>query len=466
MYIVCNCIYFIYIFIISHSTELSEIQYHFTTCGKTGESGPSVMEDCKDLYVSQNSPITRENALFEFKNNEYFGAQGFRVPKAGLYNVTVAGAAGGKGICNIEFGRGLIVSAQLNVSENNRQMLVLVGQRGISPCDLDTYYEPCGYTSSMFNETAMCNATWYSLLEANGESDQYPFIGGGGGGGASMVRLINPETGLYDLIPPIIAAGGGGSPAVLSYNGISRAIEIWNEVTNSSFELNKNTTNLDAYREFLNAKSEYYDERLFSTDQGIRGPRIVQPVNGIHLSGGAGGGYLLDIPFQSPSNGQSLSDRFQFATGGLQCTSSILSVSYVGVYGGFGGGGGGCGSGGGGGGFSGGVVLSPEVTSPGGGGYSEYFNGSMQGDIPDNLLTGYNDRDGYVTIVPTKCGCAHECVLYEEEEEFRCECANGTEIAPDQSDCYQGKYIYKLLLLLTMSVCVPACPSGLGFHEE
>ncbi len=250
-----------------------------------------------------------------------------------------------------------------------------------------------------------------------------------------MIRYIdNP-----DLWPLVIAAGGGGSSAVLSYDAIAVGYSLWNELTNASIELDNYTTNMEAYRDHLNAKRVQYDPRFFQA-AGVEGRRVFEGSTGYDISSGAGGGYSPVIANRSPRNGESLESRYQFADGVIDCVSDFRGVSYVGAIGGFGGGGGGCGGGGGGGGFTGGVVLGFRPTVPGGGGYSEVSDGSTLMDVPVDNAIAYNDGDGYVQLVLASCGCADECVLYEEEEMFECCCANGTTIAPDQSDCYHSTF--------------------------
>ena len=52
-----------------------------------------------------------------------------------MYNVTIAGAAGGRGLCNSEYGRGLVQHGQLTISDTGFDYLILVGQRGLGPCE-------------------------------------------------------------------------------------------------------------------------------------------------------------------------------------------------------------------------------------------------------------------------------------------------------------------------------------------
>ena len=93
-------------------------------------------ERCAEYYSEIHSPLIRDNLYVPIRDG-YVGAQGFRVPRAGLYNITVAGAAGGRGLCNPEIGQGLVQKIQVELSLRY-ELLVLVGQRGLGPCSIDT----------------------------------------------------------------------------------------------------------------------------------------------------------------------------------------------------------------------------------------------------------------------------------------------------------------------------------------
>ena len=115
--------------------DLADIRYRFTSCGTIGRSGPS-FSTCQEFYRDISSSLAKDNLLIEFENREYEGAQGFRVPMNGLYNITVAGAGGGRGICNGEFGgHGYQRTVQVELS-TEYELLILVGQRGTGPCDV------------------------------------------------------------------------------------------------------------------------------------------------------------------------------------------------------------------------------------------------------------------------------------------------------------------------------------------
>ena len=359
------------------------------------------------------------------------GAQGFRLPQAGLYNITVAGASGGRGLCNIVFGFGAVQKLQVELSSEH-ELLILVGQRGIGPCEVDNL-DPelrqrlCEDPPSSFNESEECQIMWREwLLEAyNGSVFFGGVTGGGSGGGASMIRLIEAESGQFANRPLVVAAGGGGSPGVLVYR------------TDYFTSLNTTLSIEEQYHQYLHGTPYFPNAPVPS---GVRGNRDEMSTV---ISSGAGGGWTRHFSIiDAPIDGMPLREHLNFAQGGSDCVAVFGTAPYPveGVFGGFGGGGGGCGGGGGGGGFMGGSVLvrAIPVEELGGGGLSVYFNNS-----PVTLYdrgSGYNTAmmDGYVDIVLSDCGCVHECVVDEEADQFECLCPEDTQLAPDQSDCFKG----------------------------
>ena len=391
---------------------LDEIRYSFSTCDASGRDGPAFMK-CKNNYTKDQSPLIRDKVLFGFGPNAYEGAQGFKVPRSGLYNITVSGAAGGRGVCNFEYGRGLVVRLQADLL-TEFEILVLVGQRGVSPCDINPSHELCGNPPTTVEQSMECGAQW---------NDSYS--GGAGGGGASMLWERNATSGEFLGAPLVVAGGGGGSSAILDYD-IVELLSLTDCENDSEL----------CYQELLNAKTEMYNK--LHDHRGIQGFRypIEDDISGV------GGGFFLE-PDKLDEEGGSLSDREEFAKGGFDCIRGFIG-EFEEVYGGFGGGGGGCGEGGGGGGYSGGDVLFYGNDVPGGGGYSTLYGWH---DIPDGDFS-LNDGDGYVEIVPADCGCVYECAV--SGEEFECLCPGETQLAPDQSDCYEGEVlIYRVCGILT-----------------
>ena len=101
------------------------------SCGSTGFSGPT-FEQCEAYYRENLSPIATDGLLFRFDENTFRGGQGFRIPREDLYNVTIAGAAGGRGLCNINLGRGRRLQFQVRLAPIY-ELLVVVGQKGKGP---------------------------------------------------------------------------------------------------------------------------------------------------------------------------------------------------------------------------------------------------------------------------------------------------------------------------------------------
>ena len=414
---------------------LEEIVYSFTTCNTKGREGPSPNR-CQRLYNESRSPLTTQDLLFRFQNNDYEGAQGFKIPRETLYNVTVAGAAGGIGICSFEYGFGLKRKVQIHLSLDY-EILVLVGQEGSSPCELDSSHILCQNPPRTATAADHCMNMWRDWINEAYESQLsdvqlldavYLYSGGAGGGGASMIWPRTVADNDFLELPLVISAGGGGGAAVLDYN----------TAINSS-ELN--------YRMFINADTS-------SNVTGTRGYRSPNTEQFLYSAGAGGGWYNLLTTLNF--DGQYLSQADRFAEGGADCGQMLASglgidVPFESVNGGFGGGGGGCGGGGGGGGFHGGGVLAINSNMyPGGGGYSLLENNSA---LPLYFIEdGFNDSDGFVDIVPADCNCAHQCVVYEEDEQFECRCPNNTFLAPDQFDCFEGIIVYYKHTYTGMSV--------------
>ena len=420
---------FIYHASLVRYTDLSEIRYHFTPCQSVGKTGPDY-DSCRYFYAQRNSLIADDILLPGDKSKAYQEhAQVFRVTRDTVYNVTLAGATGGRGLCNIEEGRGLVLHLRVTLS-TKLHYLLLVGQKGLGPCDVDQPEIPlCQNRPNSSEESSNCSRAWLQSLEQEGIAQfAYDNTGGGGGGGASLIRALNASSGVYsDVLPYAIAGGGGGSSAILDYSVIRQLIPAWGNRSQSDEVL---------YREFLDGKVDFYDPTIDNTNNGYRGYRVDS--QGLRISG-AGGGCLAAPSGDYESgeeDGHILCGMDEVGEGGDHCASnSIQSIPLREADGGFGGGGGGCGGGGGGGGYTGGAVLGDANTTPGGGGYLYYGQASP-------LSVSYNtEDDGYVDIVAADCGCSYKCAVYEDDDQFECLCPNGTTPAPDPSDCYYSECI-------------------------
>ena len=386
-----------------------------------------------EYYASIASPITRDRVLTHTYSS-FAGTQSFRPPRDTKWHVTVAGAAGGRGLCNVERGRGLVQRLESIPLSGERDLIILAGQTGLGPCETaypDPGHKLCGNPPQTEEEANTCYSTFIQWVVSNVSQDNFiavgAFNGGAGGGGGSYIGdWERPYTGIYDNIIGI-SGGGGGTSVALSYN-VARDFR---------FEANRSAlSDVELYKLYIDAKPNAHDNETRNTF-GRRGYRIVLEDS---VTAGAGGGFSesLTLPL-SLEDGRGLNMSENFAEGGTHCSRSEEEVpeQLREAVGGFGAGGGGCLEGGGGGGFTGGAVVNFSAVTPGSGGYS--FN-SLSIDY-EVLQYSYNEGDGYVDIVAADCGCVYECVVYEEEDEFECLCPNNTQLAPDLSDCYYSELI-------------------------
>ena len=402
------------------------------SCGSTGRLGPT-FSSCQEFYASMNTPIAKQNLLFEFEAREYAGAQGFHIPKNGLYNITLAAAGGGRGICNFEqggFGDQRTVQVELSTEY---ELLILVGQRGIGPCDVipeieDIYATICREPLVSFADIERCNETWYNFTR---DFDQffYEVFGGGAGGGGSLVRARRRDTKVFDSFPIAIVGGGGGTPSVLNYSVIA--------------DIASTPSILDSlnYQVFVNAHS-----RTSNPNYGTAGVGGIRIGSGpLDTAPGPGGGFNPSIFTSTDVDGRPLGRAQNFAEGGLDCAQALIAfgynIPYSGVYGGFGGGGGACGGGGGGGGYTGGAILASGVTIPGEGGYLFVGNNittSFRVYSVNETRWNRDSDNGFVEIILANCGCVHRCLVNSTGDTFECLCPNGTMLASDLSDCFTG----------------------------
>ena len=151
------------------STDLSEIRYHFT---------PLPDSDCNPTQYTihqQDTETTREDLC-------YYASQVLKIPRTTLYNITIAGASGGRGVCNPSKGLGLKRTLKVELSAESK-LSVLVGQKGTGPCDIVTDNLTC--RTQLDNTTAFtCNQTWFNWLQNSTHYDPelvHNNLGGGGG---------------------------------------------------------------------------------------------------------------------------------------------------------------------------------------------------------------------------------------------------------------------------------------------
>ena len=401
----------------------------YTSCGNEGQTGPD-HQTCLEYYKNINSPIERDNVFTEVKG--YRGAQGFRVRRSGRYNLTVAGAAGGRGLCNLYYGRGAVlkVTAYLTAGQD---AAILVGQKGTGPCDMGPSHELCLKPPVNVSESENCSRVW-----ENDSAELFVrFSGGGAGGGASGVVLLRNDTELEDL-PLVMSGGGAGTGATydtLAYDTYYNATENLSE----AIQIELDGKEVSYYVAYNTGKGgEVYSCINFDCKNDIAGPT---------LRPGVGGGWKSRTSMTFLSfDGGSFTD-LEPASGGHQCTTGLFEK----VNGGFGGGGGGCGGGGGGGGYTGGAVVRDTPLGCGEGGFSFVAN-IFSGKEVDFCT---NSGTGFVEIIPVDCGCIGTCVVYESDQ-FVCVCPENSVLAPDQNDCYKnGMLLEKESVLIIQAVFLP-----------
>lgn len=371
----------------------------------SGKNGPQSAA-CTEFYRFQESPVADH-----WRESSVQGAQVFRVPRSGLYNVTVAGASGGEGICHPS-GRGYALLATFNFTEG-QELMVIVGQKGLSGCKNTSgvhipFCQPWANVSDLSN----CSDKWsLEIIRRNyqvfNNVGLLAYEGGGGGGGASMVQLVGANE------PLIVAGGGGGGGG------------IYDQTILTNFSGDNQGFQHDAYPPSATP----------STISGFSGWSFEQQF----ASAGVGAGYNADPRATDATDGGPLSSE-RGPTGGEDCLdvhgqpTPVLHSA-----GGFGGGGGGCENGGGGGGYTGGRVS--DYTSdasrylPGEGGHS--YITSNEGVVHPYTDLGFNKGEGYVEIFPLNCLCAGECLIVDDV--FCCSCPENAVISPDGFDCFQGE---------------------------
>lgn len=407
-----------------------------------GRSGPTLSQ-CRSWYSERNSSIVTQNLLFGYSSGRietFKGGQGFNVPKSGFYNITVAGGAGGRGICSYQQGLGLLWKGTIRL-QDTQDLLVLVGQKGAEPCEVLKEVPVCKNVPKNVKESSLCFSDWETWLNNNpalSESDRstaYILGGGGGGGGASMVRVHDRNTGIFHTLPSVVAGGGGGSAAQLSTDFLTEL-----EISIPACPPVEASLD-DCYTFLLNAKSADRDVSLLDVHNftGTRG-YIASSVDIFRDRAGAGGGYFPAVSLHQDGAALNCSDNF--AVGGYDCLHLSMDVNrrplIVSVHGGFGGGGGQCESGGSGGGYNGGSIFSNSFFGiPGNGGFSSHFSESTN-TVSELSIDLNAELDGYVEIVPTQCGCGYKCIVYDDLQMFDCICPENFDLAPNAIDCFQG----------------------------
>ena len=227
--------------------------------------------------------------------------------------MTIAGAAGGKGLCNFEHGHGLIVytHAVLNATTD---YLVLVGQKGLGPCDSEEKdHILCKDHPQDANSSAKCRNNYLQWLQNQTDLNferTLDLSGGAGGGGASYLGQADLRLGV-DVRVFGLPGGGGGSSCLLNYSSVQKLF------SNSALK------GRNLYLDFLNGNSFLYNPYI-ADNIGIRGYRI--NVNPSTVTAGAGGGALSDASYPlNQQDGRTIGRSEDFALGGTHCALNDLS---------------------------------------------------------------------------------------------------------------------------------------------
>ena len=367
----------------------------------------------------------RDGAFTNAYGDVFFGSQSFRSPKSTTYNITLAAAAGGRGLCNVEFGRGLVVNTTLNLT-TSIDYLIVVGQKGLGPCDAQNIDTPvfralCESPPTDVESSNKCRQNYEDWVRNQTDLDYERTLllsGGAGGGGASFFRRDDKKLQGYASLFSI-SGGGGGTAALLDYSALDDLVR------------GTSHRNVTLYKSFINASASKSNPNI-ANNFALNGYRVhVEPPE---VTAGAGGGLFSNASSMvNTQDGGPASTTEEFAKGGLHCVRNDVAMIPMELRwgnGGFGGGGAGCGGGGGGGGVTGGPVLAAGNTVPGGGGYTS---------VASSKVMSYNEGEGYVDIVEADCGCVYQCEVFEEDDQFLCLCPNDTQLAPDLSDCFFSK---------------------------
>ena len=301
----------------------------------------------------------------------------FALPFSGNYTITVAGAAGGKGVCSRKAaGRGRLITVTGVFIEMSETVSVNIGQRGTSACETAPSHPACQLSEDKIaNFSAECSLIFpgMSLL----------FDGGGGGGGFSEFRSGQS----------LWTAGGGGGAA--AFEGVGLLSDASSVLASSGSE---------------------------------------NGVGSVAVSAGVGGG-ASTTSSSFPQDGNFLGRRGFRNEGGDDCLVRVNgSGTFPNTVGGFGGGGGGCGNGGGGGGFIGGDVVAFGNSSAGQGGIS--FVPSIDKIIRNDLN---DEEEGFVSIFLDSCMCIHRCIPDFSQRTFRCACPVNSTVSQNGLDCIRSE---------------------------
>ncbi|KAL2099099.1 hypothetical protein ACEWY4_005579 [Coilia grayii] len=351
------------------SSEEPLMSWWFTSCGASGPHGPTQAQ-CDNAYRNTNVSVA------VVKDGAMKGVQMWRVPATNRYKISAYGAAGGKGAKNHnKRSHGVIISAIFPL-EKGDILYILVGHQGEDACPgrNNLTQKICLGESSKIEQS----------FAKEGKDSEWAGGGGGGGGATYIFKMANGE-----LVPLLIAAGGGGK----------------------------------GYLEDPERSTEPIPLEQYENDTAA-------PCHNGRTGAAGGGGGWRDMVTQLWA-GRSLVEG---AEGGSSCRRAQDRLKWD-TFGGFGGGGGACTAGGGGGGYRGGDAAQfDDLTADGQDGVS-YVH--PFGEIFLHPLAAMESH-GEVEIEVHR-NCSHcqtqSCMRDEDTRLIHCLCHNDEVLAPDNVSC-------------------------------
>ena len=388
-------------------------EFTFINCDATNNEGPT-LNDCSNEYTKRYNESNDISSLdYWWTKQEYLGMdetnnpgiQLWTVPATGQYDITIAGAGGGRSYApeneNTREGYGAVFDTSVILHRGDKYR-ILIGQRG-----------QLGNTNSE-------NITGYQ--------DKIPMASSGGGGtffvkdderlnidsnlttaNSDPDEVMNIINDISDLFIAVAGGGSGGRTWDDDYDSSKKTI------TDASHNPSANSGHYDGEierEEFINV-NEYAPGReigqLTDEDGNVYSGQFP-------FTGGGGGGGLIRVGGYAGNDVTTGSNEAKsFILGGKGGLNTNTRIGIIGnaKFGGFGGGGaGGDGGSGGGGGYAGGgadthtkiVVdnlsgknINPEKKSYAGGG-SSFVNETLNMNMSHNSHNINSDSNGYLHI--------------------------------------------------------------------
>ena len=375
-------------------------EFKFECCDASGYIGPT-LDSCREYYNNRFDISSLDVWWTDpsyLARGDYTGIQHWTVPVTGPYDITIAGAGGGRSYISDEdqregYGAKIDFSAVLHRGDKYQ---ILIGQKGLLGPQMGSTLK-AGHTNYMPYSSSGGGATFFVKNATYSESEYYNENGDSIG----------------DISKDVIAVAGGGSGG-----------RTWTrDDNNNDYDANKNVSN---------ASIEEKASPGFYTDGNTRATiDVTQIAQGrgnasvtdddrkyageINYGGGGGGGGLIKhggLAGDGGGENSGSSSAQSFFNGGNGGYNTYNTGGGVGIAkeGGFGGGGaGGVGGSGGGGGYAGGGAdvfgstyaenSNPNKPSWAGGGSSFINNLYKDFNISINIPSGETpDVNGYLHI--------------------------------------------------------------------